>query len=134
MNLRTFNKLSLVAALSGAIAIPANAASVLIRTPETNGQFVNQASLRFNTGPAEIKIDTNTPGAAPTICDLSIGSTATGGPRIRQTISTPNGPIVRLYDPLTKDVQNVITLSNCRLFSGQPTNDLSTGTLQVYSQ
>lgn len=134
MNLRTFTRLSLAAALAVAIVAPAHAASVLIRTPETNGQFVSQASLQFRTGPAEIKIETSTPGAIPSFCDLSIGTPGTVGPRIRETVSTPNEPILRLYDPLTADGQYAITLSNCRTLSGQPTSEFSSGTLRVYSQ
>lgn len=134
MNLRTFTKLSLIAAFASAIVAPAHAASVLIRTPETNGQFVSQASLRFRTGPAEIKIETNTPGAIPSVCDLSIGTPGTADPRVRETISTPNEALVRLYDPIATDVESMITLNNCRTLTGQPTNEFSTGTLRVYSQ
>lgn len=113
--------------------LQAHAASVTVRTPDTHGAFVPSASLRFGSGPAEVKIETTTgvPDASPLNCYLIIATEGAPPATVAESVTSPLTPEVRLYDPIAP-APVTFEISSCTQITGEPSEAFSLAQLEVY--
>lgn len=114
-------------------SLQAHAASVLVRTPETNGQFVEYAQMRLGAGPIEVKIDTQNPTAGwLTTCNFVISDTPTAAPGLAERVTTTTlGGEVRNFTPVVATTA-LFTLGKCFDSSGTLLTFNDSAQVQVY--
>lgn len=100
-------------------SLQTQAASVLVRTPETNGQFVESAQMRLGAGPIEVQIDTQNPTAGwLTTCNFVISDAPTAYPALAERVTTTTlGGEVRNFTPVVATTA-LFTLGKCFDSSG----------------
>lgn len=111
--------LPLLAASLLTASLQAHAVSVLVRTPETNGQFVESAQMRLGAGPLEVKINTQNPTAGwLTTCSFVVSDSPTGSPSLAERVTTTSiDGEIRSFTPIVATTA-VFSLAKCFDSSG----------------